>query len=162
MKLLVTGAAGFIGAHCVLRLLRDGHEVCGLDNFNDFYDPQLKHDRVDWVRKQVGDFQLAKVDVADATALDALFVREQPEVVIHLAAQAGVRYSLEKSPGLRRQQSERVPEHPRKLPPPPGQALDLCLVQFGVRRQPAHALLGQGLRRPSVVAVRRDQKKPMS
>ncbi|MBB3238979.1 UDP-glucuronate 4-epimerase [Pseudomonas sp. Tn43] len=95
MKILVTGAAGFIGAHCLLRLLRDGHEVFGLDNFNDFYDPQLKHDRVDWVRKQVGDFPLAKVDVADATALDALFVAEQPEVVIHLAAQAGVRYSLE-------------------------------------------------------------------
>lgn len=51
-----------------------------------------------------------------------------------------------KSPGLRRQQSERVPEHSRKLPPSPGQALDLCLVQFGVWRQPAHALLGQGRR----------------
>jgi UDP-glucuronate 4-epimerase len=95
MKILVTGAAGFIGAHCVLRLLSDGHQVCGLDNFNDFYDPQLKHDRVDWVRGLVGDFPFAKVDLVDATALDALFVCEQPEVVIHLAAQAGVRYSLE-------------------------------------------------------------------
>ncbi|MFS2069822.1 NAD-dependent epimerase [Pseudomonas sp. CT11-2] len=95
MKILVTGAAGFIGAHCVLRLLSDGHQVCGLDNFNDYYDPQLKHDRVDWVREQVGDFPLAKVDLADAEALDALFECEQPQVVIHLAAQAGVRYSLE-------------------------------------------------------------------
>ncbi|MBS4081307.1 MULTISPECIES: NAD-dependent epimerase/dehydratase family protein [Pseudomonas] len=95
MKVLVTGAAGFIGAHCVLRLMRDGHSVVGLDNFNSYYDPQLKHDRVQWVREQVGDFQLATVDLADAAAVDALFVRERPQVVIHLAAQAGVRYSLE-------------------------------------------------------------------
>ncbi|MFJ2485652.1 NAD-dependent epimerase [Pseudomonas sp. NPDC087639] len=95
MKILVTGAAGFIGAHCVLRLMRDGHSVVGLDNFNAYYDPQLKHDRVQWVRGQVGDFQLATVDLADASAIDALFVRERPQVVIHLAAQAGVRYSLE-------------------------------------------------------------------
>ncbi|MBK5518866.1 NAD-dependent epimerase [Pseudomonas sp. TH10] len=95
MKVLVTGAAGFIGAHCVLRLMRDGHSVVGLDNFNAYYDPQLKHDRVQWVREQVGDFPLATVDLADASAIDALFVRERPQVVIHLAAQAGVRYSLE-------------------------------------------------------------------
>jgi UDP-glucuronate 4-epimerase len=95
MKILVTGAAGFIGAHCVLRLLRDGHQVFGLDNFNDYYDPQLKHDRVQWVREQVGPFQLSTVDLADATAIETLFAQEQPDVVIHLAAQAGVRYSLD-------------------------------------------------------------------
>lgn len=95
MKILVTGAAGFIGAHGVLRLVRDGHQVIGLDNFNSYYDPQLKHDRVDWVREQIGDFPLVTIDLADASALQALFVREQPQVVVHLAAQAGVRYSLE-------------------------------------------------------------------
>ena len=95
MKILVTGAAGFIGAHGVLRLVRDGHQVIGLDNFNGYYDPQLKHDRVDWVRKQIGDFQLATIDLADASALQALFSSERPQVVVHLAAQAGVRYSLE-------------------------------------------------------------------
>ncbi|WP_085748433.1 NAD-dependent epimerase/dehydratase family protein [Pseudomonas sp. R45(2017)] len=95
MKILVTGAAGFIGAHGVLRLVRDGHQVIGLDNFNSYYDPQLKHDRVDWVRGQIGDFQLATVDLADAAALEALFASERPQVVVHLAAQAGVRYSLE-------------------------------------------------------------------
>lgn len=95
MKILVTGAAGFIGAHGVLRLVRDGHQVIGLDNFNSYYDPQLKHDRVDWVRGQIGDVQLATVDLADAAALEALFASERPQVVVHLAAQAGVRYSLE-------------------------------------------------------------------
>ncbi|MBJ2345638.1 MULTISPECIES: NAD-dependent epimerase [Pseudomonas] len=95
MNILVTGAAGFIGAHCVLRLLRDGHDVCGLDNFNDYYDPQLKHDRVAWVKDQVGEFPLAHIDLTDASAIDELFQLRRPDVVIHLAAQAGVRYSLE-------------------------------------------------------------------
>ncbi|WP_434648248.1 NAD-dependent epimerase [Pseudomonas sp. D1-2] len=95
MNVLVTGAAGFIGAHCVLRLMRDGHHVYGLDNFNDYYDPQLKHDRVAWVRDQVGAFPLARIDLTDASAIDGLFQSHRPEVVIHLAAQAGVRYSLD-------------------------------------------------------------------
>ena len=95
MKILVTGAAGFIGAHCVLRLLRDGHQVFGLDNFNSYYDPQLKRDRVRWVQEQARPFPLSTIDLADATAIETLFAEEHPEVVIHLAAQAGVRYSLE-------------------------------------------------------------------
>ncbi|MDF0732938.1 NAD-dependent epimerase [Pseudomonas entomophila] len=95
MKVLVTGAAGFVGAHTCLRLLRDGHQVLGLDNFNDYYDPALKHDRVLWVRQQAGDFDLHKLDLGDRDGMARLFAMERPEVVVHLAAQAGVRYSLQ-------------------------------------------------------------------
>ncbi len=95
MNVLVTGAAGFIGAHCVLRLLRDGHRVIGLDNFNAYYNPALKVARVNWVRQQAGDFPLAILDLNDADGLQRLFAKERPEVVLHLAAQAGVRYSLD-------------------------------------------------------------------
>ncbi|MHC6225749.1 NAD-dependent epimerase [Pseudomonas sp. X10] len=95
MKILVTGAAGFIGAHTSLRLLRDGHQVLGLDNFNDYYDPALKHARLDWIESQAGPFPLHRLDLGDRDGIATLFAREQPEVVVHLAAQAGVRYSLE-------------------------------------------------------------------
>lgn len=95
MKVLVTGAAGFIGAHCVARLLRDGHQALGLDNFNGYYDPALKHDRVAWVRQQAGDFPLHRLDLNDNVGIGALFASERPDVVLHLAAQAGVRYSLD-------------------------------------------------------------------
>ncbi|MHA6195182.1 NAD-dependent epimerase [Pseudomonas wadenswilerensis] len=95
MNVLVTGAAGFIGAHCALRLLRDGHQVVALDNFNAYYNPALKVARVEWVRQQSGDFNPRILDLADAEALDRLFASERPDVVLHLAAQAGVRYSLD-------------------------------------------------------------------
>ena len=95
MKILITGAAGFIGSHTALRLLKDGHQVIGLDNFNDYYDPQLKHARVRWIEQQVGAFELYRVDLSDYQALEQLFKTVRPEVVINLAAQAGVRYSLE-------------------------------------------------------------------
>ncbi|MCO7517018.1 NAD-dependent epimerase [Pseudomonas guariconensis] len=95
MKVLVTGAAGFIGAHTCLRLLRDGHQVVGLDNFNDYYDPAIKHARVLWVRQQGGDFNLRHLDLSDRDGMARLFAMERPEVVVHLAAQAGVRHSLQ-------------------------------------------------------------------
>ncbi len=91
MTILVTGAAGFIGAHTVKRLLAAETDVVGLDIINDYYDPQLKLDRLTWL----GDFPFEKVDIADQAALDGVFAKYKPTRVIHLAAQAGVRYSIE-------------------------------------------------------------------
>jgi UDP-glucuronate 4-epimerase len=93
-KYLVTGAAGFIGFHVSRRLLDRGERVIGLDNVNDYYDVRLKHARLALLEGQP-QFQFVKADLADRAALQQLFAAERPEVVIHLAAQAGVRYSLE-------------------------------------------------------------------
>ena len=93
-KLLVTGAAGFIGFHVSRRLLDRGDEVVGLDNLNDYYDVRLKQDRLAQLQGQPR-FRFVKADLADREAMQQLFAAERLEVVIHLAAQAGVRYSLE-------------------------------------------------------------------
>ena len=94
MKLLVTGAAGFIGFHTSRLLLERGDEVVGLDNLNPYYDPALKRARLD-ILKGYPRFRFAKADLADHEAMDGLFRAERFERVVHLAAQAGVRYSLE-------------------------------------------------------------------
>jgi UDP-glucuronate 4-epimerase len=91
--ILVTGAAGFIGFHVTQRLLQSGHRVVGIDNLNGYYDPRLKAARLDILRNDPR-FQFEKLDVADRVAMPALFERYRFPVVIHLAAQAGVRYSL--------------------------------------------------------------------
>jgi UDP-glucuronate 4-epimerase len=91
--ILVTGAAGFIGFHVARRLLRSGHRVVGLDNLNSYYDPQLKAARLDILRSD-SRFRFEHLDVADRIAIPQLFARNRFPVVIHLAAQAGVRYSL--------------------------------------------------------------------
>ncbi|MCK6409419.1 NAD-dependent epimerase [Thauera sp.] len=93
MKILVTGAAGFIGMHTSLRLLARGDEVVGLDNLNDYYDPTLKAARLARLQPHPA-FRFVKLDVADRAGIEALFAAEQFDRVIHLAAQAGVRYSL--------------------------------------------------------------------
>lgn len=93
MKYLVTGAAGFIGFHVSERLLQAGHQVVGIDNLNDYYDVSLKQARLDLLQKP--DFSFHKIDLADRDAMTALFADEKFDRVIHLAAQAGVRYSLE-------------------------------------------------------------------
>ncbi len=91
---LITGSAGFIGFHTSQRLLQRGESVIGLDNLNDYYDVRLKHDRLAQLQTSPH-FQFVRADVADRDAVWQLFASHRPEVVIHLAAQAGVRYSLE-------------------------------------------------------------------
>jgi UDP-glucuronate 4-epimerase len=93
MKILVTGAAGFIGMHVSQLLLARGDQVVGLDNLNDYYSPELKQDRLARLLPLAG-FRFVKMDVADRAAIAALFAQEKFDRVVHLAAQAGVRYSL--------------------------------------------------------------------
>ncbi|MDR1853913.1 MAG: NAD-dependent epimerase [Azoarcus sp.] len=93
MKVLVTGAAGFIGMHTAARLLARGDEVVGLDNLNDYYDPRLKEARLARLAAQPG-FRFVKMDVADRDGVNRLFAQEKFVRVVHLAAQAGVRYSI--------------------------------------------------------------------
>jgi UDP-glucuronate 4-epimerase len=92
-KILLTGAAGFIGSHTAIRLLDRGDEVVGLDDFNDYYDPTLKEARVRRFADRPG-FRLVRMNVADRAGTEALFAAERFDRVVHLAAQAGVRYSL--------------------------------------------------------------------
>lgn len=94
MKFLVTGAAGFIGFHVSERLLAAGHQVIGLDNLNDYYDVNLKLARLDLLKPH-SLFTFVKIDLADRTAMAELFAHEKFDRVIHLAAQAGVRYSID-------------------------------------------------------------------
>ena len=93
MKILLTGAAGFIGMHTSLRLLARGDTVVGVDNLNDYYDVNLKEARLARLSSHAN-FHFHKLDVANRDGIAALFAAEKPERVIHLAAQAGVRYSL--------------------------------------------------------------------
>ena len=93
-KILVTGAAGFIGFHLCKSLLDDDYEILGIDNLNDYYDPNLKLARLDQL-KPYGNFTFEKVDIADRDSLTQSFQSFNPNKVVNLAAQAGVRYSIE-------------------------------------------------------------------
>jgi len=97
-KYLITGAAGFIGSSLAKRLLDEGKTVIGVDNFNDYYSPVFKQENVQPFAKNKN-FKLYKIDITDATKLNQVFGKEKPTKVIHLAARAGVRPSLE-DPGL--------------------------------------------------------------
>ena len=109
MKILVTGAAGFIGFHTCLKLVNQGHEVYGIDNINDYYDPKLKFDRLielgfdkfdveifknNTQSTKFNSLRFSRIDLVDDDSIDNLFKQEQFEVVCHLAAQAGVRHSI--------------------------------------------------------------------
>ena len=93
-KILVTGAAGFIGYHTCTRLLASGYEVVGIDNLNDYYDVTLKESRLSRLQDQ-RNFSFSRLDLADRQGMEQLFSTRQFDTVIHLAAQAGVRYSIE-------------------------------------------------------------------
>ena len=110
MKILVTGAAGFIGFHTCLKLAKQGHEVYGIDNINDYYDPKLKFDRLNelgFIETEAKQFKtevqsvkfkslrFSRIDLVDNESIDDLFNQNQFELVCNLAAQAGVRYSIE-------------------------------------------------------------------
>lgn len=94
MKFLVTGAAGFIGCFVAKRLLEEGHQVVGIDNLNDYYDVNLKLSRLELLTNN-SNFEFIKLDLADRSGMADLFAAHQFERVIHLGAQAGVRYSLQ-------------------------------------------------------------------
>ena len=93
MRVLVTGAAGFIGFHTARALLARGDEVVGVDNLNDYYDPKLKDARLAILERERG-FRFDKLDIADREAMQQIFDRDQFGAVVHLAAQAGVRHSI--------------------------------------------------------------------
>ncbi|HEX4297551.1 MAG TPA: GDP-mannose 4,6-dehydratase, partial [Devosia sp.] len=95
MKILVTGAAGFIGFHVARRLLARGDAVVGLDNVNAYYDPALKQARLRLLADDRGHWEFRRADITDAIALDACFAGHRFDRVIHLAAQAGVRHSID-------------------------------------------------------------------
>ena len=92
-RAMITGAAGFIGFHLSRRLLEEGFQVDGVDNLNEYYDPQLKKDRLELLEAYPG-FSFNQTDLSDKQGLEAIFKLKRPEVVVNLAAQAGVRYSL--------------------------------------------------------------------
>src|SRR3978361_2031564 len=92
--ILVTGAAGFIGFHVAGRLLAEGRHVVGLDNLNTYYDPALKQARLEMLRGHAR-FSFVQADLADRPAMAALFAQHPFPAIVHLAAQAGVRYSIE-------------------------------------------------------------------
>jgi len=95
MTILVTGAAGFIGMHSILRLLARGERVVGIDNLNDYYSVQLKRDRIAHIEAAGGAFRFIACDFADHQALEAALATEEFDRIVHLGAQAGVRYSIE-------------------------------------------------------------------
>jgi len=94
MRILVTGAAGFIGSTLSIKLLSEGNEVIGIDNFNDYYDPNLKHARLDRLLNNKK-FKFFEEDISNLKMIEKIFLAHKPQVVVNLAAQAGVRYSIE-------------------------------------------------------------------
>ena len=94
MTILITGTAGFVGFHTAKKLLENGHNVIGIDALNDYYDVRLKESRNN-ILKQFNNYKFFKILLEDKELISKVFDEFKPDIVIHLAAQAGVRYSLE-------------------------------------------------------------------
>ena len=160
LRVLVTGAAGFIGFFVARSLLARGDRVTGLDNLNDYYDPALKAARLAELDRMGGDWRFRRADLADAAAVAAAFAEPNDgpfDRVIHLAAQAGVRYSLENPRAYVEANLVGLHQPARGRPcgedPAPGLRLDLERL----RRQYAHALLRGPGGRPPAAVLRRHQ-----
>ena len=152
--ILVTGAAGFIGFHVARRLLAEGRAVVGLDNLNDYYDPALKEARLDILRGEQG-FAFEQIDLADRASMERLFARHRFAKVVHLAAQAGVRYSIENPHAYVDANLEgfvNVLEGCRHQWMRPS---GLCIVVVGLRRQYQAAVFGRRQCRSSGQPLRR-------
>tara|TARA_B100000212_G_C27367763_1_gene531083 strand:+ start:531 stop:1541 length:1011 start_codon:yes stop_codon:yes gene_type:complete len=95
MTIFITGAAGFIGFHLSKRLIKNGNRVIGIDNLNDYYDPKLKEARIEILKSYKDLFFFKKINLEDKESLKGIFLKYKPEIIVNLAAQAGVRYSLQ-------------------------------------------------------------------
>ncbi len=146
--ILVTGAAGFIGFHVARRLLDQGRAVIGIDNLNAYYDPALKEARLAELARSEA-FSFRKLDLKDRDGVAALFAEGKFARVVHLAAQAGVRHSLDRAARLHQFQHHRLPQRARGLPAYRHRAPHLCVVLLGLWRQ--HGDAASACRRTSII-----------
>ena len=155
-RVLVTGAAGFIGFHLALRLLAAGATVHGLDNLNAYYDVSLKRARLAQTAKHER-FAFSQLDITDYDGLRALLADFRPDCVVHLAAQAGVRHSLDHPRALHQRQPRRLPRRAGGMPRAPGPPPRLCLLELGLWGQHQGAVPRGRPRAGAGIALRRHQ-----
>ena len=159
MAVLVTGVAGFIGAATSRALLERGTEVVGIDNLNDYYDPTLKGARLASLASRFDNrFRFERVDFANSEELRRVTDKIDIDSIVHLGAQAGVRYSLENPARIRSVEPSRPLQHAGARSVPQPQAHGLCVFVFGLWRQQDAPLSRRGPRRPSAIALRRHKK----
>ncbi len=161
MKILVTGVAGFIGSHVAARLLGEGSQVTGLDNLNSYYDPSLKRARLAPLLLSPS-FEFAPLDITARRPIEDLFASHDFDLVIHLAAQAGVRYSVRKSSRLCRYQRDWISSHPGRVPPGKGGTPPLRFFQFCVWRKHQDSVCGGRSGGSSCFFSMPPRRRPMS